>query len=861
MFLSELAKKEDSVKFFLERFKKPVIAPSRAGVPLVEFDANKYDRKKDAPTVASEALEVVTDISRVMKDRKDHIINDIVLLPKIRDETKIRCVLVLNEKRDSSSILKTVVESKSTVTLHSLAKIAGQFQSSICTVQILSFSGINVVITSNPGVKMNTRYRIVVPIDLTKDITQNRIATSIYALTLQDFKTYTPTVQSLLDYKRGSSFVPMLLPRFFHQYGFTKSFEYWWGPPGTGKTRELANLAKKIGKNTPLVYMTTVSNGALSALSKLLVFTGVPHWLFVANDKIKMYEFSNKARDVGNLLFKTKFRQEQNQALFENVEGELTSFSSIVLMTTSRACSHGVDDKLVRPMLLVLDEQGSVNSLTFVALLRLNPYAVIITGDHKQNPPYNEINGGNDHLYDVVTAGSEWLKCPSDFFGLRAGDQGVRVLGGSGYNARMRMPVNYTKLFGALFYNEIYGSDYRVDYTKDYKIDFVDGYIDTTDDDVTRIEAIDGHEFVINPVSLINIERSAYMAENATIITPFLGQNVLHKREWDRFSESSAQLAKQKNDLMKKVLDDPFPNSYTSVVSQGATFQNVFIDFVKHTLFRGMTNHTACVMFSRHTETLTFSFVPKINKIWLSGPFKYDDNKTVVSNYISFINNISASSFGRLLKLGDKNAFESPLKWRFFVALLEHIWHKQNARGGTICTMFSKLAKVKQSNGMKNSYKAAIYTLTDDQAKYELLLKALADKVKIKASEDMFDDWHHYSLYRMDCSMFDKYGYLPLTVYLSDYWIMSMKFGVKKSDFLPLAVKDKQVIQYRGETETLVVSLTRMFPVAAIDLSKPNAPWSDTFPGILGVSYLEIVRQFGRYDGVLAWCKINLLDA
>jgi len=367
-------------------------------------------------------------------------------------------------------------------------------------------------------------------------------------------------------------------------------------------------------------------------------------------------------------------------------------------MTTSRAMSAGFNDGLLKPTLLVLDEQSLVTTTSFIALLNLNPHAVVIAGDHKQAPPFQAKDYTQDcFLYSEQVNNSRVNLCPSMFYKATTKDSpSRRVLEG-----KMRMSTAYNSVFGKFFYPEVYGdADMSVLELPDLRVMF----LEVEGGGVAKTHVENYANFVYNeeyvhtvidvmenftPTTFVDPD-TGFVTNGNGILTPFLGQKLVYAPD--------ASVAPGFAAMVADVSKDHKPGKSTACTfrpSQGMTFANVFIDFVKTTNFLAITNSDARVAFSRHKDYLMFSHMPRYDRSWFSRQFIYDDVGSIRQNYAEFLACINRN-YG--FNFCYDHHGDHVVKWRFFVWLLEYHFAVRHGIDKSTTT-FGSLSKLRPVRG------------------------------------------------------------------------------------------------------------------------------------------------------------------
>jgi len=233
----------------------------------------------------------------------------------------------------------------------------------------------------------------------------------------------------------------------------------------------------------------------------------------------------------------------------------------------------------------------------------------------------------------------------------------------------MRMPVEYSRLFGPFFYPEVYGPPNFL-LSSFSKEALGVGFVLPVGKVVTK--TLHDKTLVYNVDSYKSISKVAE-ATNGTVLTPFLGQRVLYtQEEVTGFTHPTPGVSKI--------------DSFTFRPSQGITRSDVYLDLLKTTNYLSVSNSDAIVALSRHTRSLTISGVPDYKNSWLSRPYVYDENATVHDNYLDFIENSRKANLSMVEH--DHNG-DHEFKWRYFVWLLEHLKCPEGP------TQFRKMAEQK----------------------------------------------------------------------------------------------------------------------------------------------------------------------
>jgi hypothetical protein len=551
---------------------------------------------------------------------------------------------------------------------------------------ITEAKGDTLILATDGVMRPHSRYVLKYVMNVVADISKNRVISSISALR-GVLTGATDLVRQLLKFdERTPGPASLNLPiagRLMHFLDFKYNLAYIWGPPGTGKTMHLANLGLKISKITRLTYFVAPTNAALLALSKLLIRAGVKHWNYISRRHVAEFASCEVAKHIGTDDLMDADKRGKNNSRLNAGVGKIYAHSRLVLMTDSRALAPKASDKLLSPECLIIDEQSLLASYKFVALLRLNPECIILSGDHMQAPPFNELMADNPAMIAEVHHRSMMVHCPSIYFGL-AGDVVSPLMG------RMRMPEGFSRLFGAFFYDKI-KPDHKIEYGLDYSIDFNVGYGGRPKSTVSHVKKRNSDCFFTFSVNAaLGALDYIGMESNYSIITPFVGQRMIYDGTFDT---EPVIFAKIRDDPLahRRVVEEckRIDSAFTMRPVQGSTLKNVYVDFVRSTNFQSLTNSDLIVALSRFTGRMCLSLIPSFSSYWFSKPYSYDDHLTINDNYSVFLSNVG--SIGNIVFPLDHNATH-PLKWRFFIWVLERIWAKKTGQFGSGHTAFEKLA-------------------------------------------------------------------------------------------------------------------------------------------------------------------------
>lgn len=169
----------------------------------------------------------------------------------------------------------------------------------------------------------------------------------------------------------------------------TRDYSLIWGPPGTGKTKVIAHIARTMASQGQRVLLSAYTNQAIDNLCQKLLQEGVENFVILGERRRSSVELDKNrltsivaARTGEDAPVETK-RQETRQVLRE---------ASIVVSTAYGLAGGSYDNLLARfpgkpPFdLVVVDEASQMTVPSTVSAIRLGS-AFVLVGDHWQLPP------------------------------------------------------------------------------------------------------------------------------------------------------------------------------------------------------------------------------------------------------------------------------------------------------------------------------------------------------------------------------------------------------------------------------------------------------------------------------------------
>jgi len=353
------------------------------------------------------------------------------------------------------------------------------------------------------------------------------------------------------------------------------------------------------------------------------------------------------------------------------------SYSPVFLMTINKALSPHYDQLLINFSVLVIDEVSIVPSTDFMALMSVNPTAVVCYGDHMQGYPFEAEEFNSDPVN----------QSPVHALGLVGSPFHLAI------SAPPRMPQAYAEFFMQFFYKN------RANVTLD------------------SLAPLSDHFSILFSNKMFPIKRYRPLREKAEAnpkvghekpnhvgtfdCLKFYDDRKLHPDFVKSFSQFKPKLAihakfcpkvisSKHNCLLALYYQSimqprdyyitPYLgqhefinvvlkhlNSYTLRPVQGQESDYVFYDFVCGTASPFVTNSSQIVALSRFKTHMTLSFVPDIivaNKIW---QFSFTERRDVWSNYQSF--DLAVRNADKRI-CSDHNG-DNPFKWYFFLKVLE----------------------------------------------------------------------------------------------------------------------------------------------------------------------------------------------
>jgi hypothetical protein len=318
----------------------------------------------------------------------------------------------------------------------------------------------------------------------------------------------------------------------------------------------------------------------------------------------------------------------------------------------------------------------------------MNPHAILMYGDHKQSPPYDEVSAGDSILFKSDYFNHPVLKSPPIYYaGLLSA---AKILKG-----KMRMPECFSNLFGSFFYSEVHkqcslhfdrpiivsGSgefgNYEMAYSKHYFLNFVR----KTKVDIKYVQG-ESSPYVIDPEAAIDMILLANLCGgNVGLIVPFLGQQMLLT---GKYRESKPLMNAIVADHAMPDLIEGF-TAKTIRTCQGDTYHYSYLDLVKQTNFLSITNSDAIVALSRHTTLLTIITCPTYDAHWFAKAFVFNQHATISDNFNAFLKCLNDHVY---YVFPTDHVGMSPFRWRFFIWCLELVCFQDKS------CVFEKLANL-----------------------------------------------------------------------------------------------------------------------------------------------------------------------
>jgi len=578
---------------------------------------------------------------------------------------------------------------------------------------------------------------------LVGDVTRDRATVQLNNLLSTEQANMTPLIRALINHMPGSEFVAPPLDDDLKGMGLSSTFTSYWGPPGTGKTMAMSDLARDHFSKTSskLIFMTAPHNNGVASLSKQLSAKGVKHWIFINPKKRDLFETNDYCKSLGGEMFTTDFRHSINRDSKRKLRKQKHDFffmhSTIVLMTVPRAISITAEKVFLRPDIMTIDEVYVLPLYLFMSTTSLNYRALVVSGDPKQHPPYVELDRKNVPE-DVISPTSTSMSLSSIWSVFPLKIDNCIILGAGA----MRMPQPYVNLFGAIFYNELpHYHDVCVDFGQDYSYTIL-GKVTGA---IRMVINSSGENLVINAPVAAKVRK--LMGDKDMVVTPYIGQAAYYNHNVDAF------------DGVKDIVFTGKPiAAHTMRAAQGLQADWVALDTLKRTCFLSMTNASAAVALSRHTVGLYITHVPSFSMSWLSANYFYDDSKTVRANYENFIANVERRGFFTMLGVLE-HGWDHPIKWRFFIWLLEYI---QNKKAGRTNGVFNRMRTEKMP---ALTYVQMLECAVNDAETLSVLLISIQNGDPIQLVAQNFRNPENYQRYvkaRWNTRTYT--GYVPINV-------------------------------------------------------------------------------------------------
>lgn len=166
--------------------------------------------------------------------------------------------------------------------------------------------------------------------------------------------------------------------------GRESEIKFIWGPPGSGKTREIVNTAKRLSKKGEKILILANNNLSVNDL-----------YMKMKAAKLEIIRIGEGGIEKRTAIEKTLDAIRDGQIIFLTVAKALIEYP------------HLFRNNYPFFNYILLDEAGVVRSRHFYALSLISQKGFYIYGDHKQLSPVENENSNTEMIYDILGLSKE----------------------------------------------------------------------------------------------------------------------------------------------------------------------------------------------------------------------------------------------------------------------------------------------------------------------------------------------------------------------------------------------------------------------------------------------------------------------
>lgn len=456
-----------------------------------------------------------------------------------------------------------------------------------------------------------------------------------------------PLVRAFVNFVPGTPLVIPFVPDTLKTFGVDYALTYKQAPPGAGKTWALVNDAKRLYDDSRHVcFIIAPTNEVVLEICNRLSERLVKHNVSLSKEGEIRQLNSDYSLSIVSAV--RKLQLEQHSRSPNQFNQTCQQFSNIYVMTVNKALTPKYENFGIWPTVILWDEVTLSSTCTFYSVLNKNPQCMVIYGDNKQGTPYEA--GSRPDSNSVLCSPVNTFKIVDSRY--------HQLL-----SRRVRMKGVYGEFFLKYFYDprfdELLSSYYG-------RFDTV--FILKHFSDVQAFHPSQGDNKK-SYQSDFNVTKKVIQVSGCPLVlVPYTAEKV----SYDEHKSSSGL----------------FPHrTLTFRPAQGQQANSVFLNFVKPTFSKFLTNTSCLVAMSRHINSLRIHFVPDLPKSYfrLLVGYEYDDSATISVNFEAFqhhfkYRNLELPEDERSITVDHNGDFI--LKWWFFLALLER------ALFNSVCILF-----------------------------------------------------------------------------------------------------------------------------------------------------------------------------
>jgi len=553
----------------------------------------------------------------------------------------------------------------------------------------LTMLGVNIrtynsgqLIVDDLGFTVGDRFGVTFQVPTRGTLPDVRVLFSLASYCFSDVTRWKPLARSLLSFKSGRYVPPTITDPRLRRIGIDQALTYVQGGPGVGKTWELCKRAEAAFREKILTVIVGITNNNIIDIASRLARMKIPHNIVLSGEARKTYKFTEYSNNLTDSAYWELFGDSKN------LKDSSVTFSPLFIMTSNKGLSPKYQERLIYFDLTLVDEISLMTVREFLALVSMNPAAIVLYGDHLQGFPF---------FSSLVPINKSTIVSPVTALELVGSPFHLQI------NGKFRMPESYSRFFSDFFYCN--RAHYKVSSITNIS-SFVKVLFDNSDFlklgkyrnkiDSKEIDAPKNKKKNKGKGTLIG----GFNYDGSTNYNDFYKgyEKLLSKvkikadqKQLDFMSAFKPAVKTSRHNLLliyylmtvfdaktdahvtTYIAQNEFAlsmglNSKTVRPIQGDESERVFVDYVTPVVTPFVTNSSQIVALSRFKTTLVFLSIPDVIVNKRRWKFVFDRDKTIWDNYQSFCS--SVNSLKDPLVSIDHNGDHS-LKWFFFLKVVE----------------------------------------------------------------------------------------------------------------------------------------------------------------------------------------------